>query len=384
MTCFQLLIHCFLLSAGECGSHALVFLSTGRVQPGNQLSFEQLTVFDGVPISHCDSSTRTEEFKPSLESKNLPSSCEAAYSDITESLHVIPPLINSTVYVVQRRRGCIQSADGRNSAFEAWSVNGEDFITFDPESQRWTPQSPSAVTVKQRWKRNGARNIFFSRFIRQQCPVLIQRIRLRSINPRTDLNMFAKPIAHTAQILLICHVTSTDRPVSSVHLTGDGAPSARWITVTGPVPGPEDGSVVLRLTPEISLSQHTYRCAVQAGGHNISAVWDGKTLDGRLLLTESSGHWKTLILILEVLGVVSIITIISWATVCLLNCVKTSRPRRVDPQLMEQFVNVVISFTQGSERNPEHPARCEMNIRLRDQNFYDPEYFANLINGADR
>ncbi|XP_022625668.1 uncharacterized protein LOC111239990 [Seriola dumerili] len=374
-----------------------MFLSTGRVQPGNQLSFEQLTVFDGVPISHCDSSTRTEEFKPSLESKNLPSSCEAAYSDITESLHVIPPLINSTVYVVQRRRGCIQSADGRNSAFEAWSVNGEDFITFDPESQRWTAQSPSAVTVKQRWKRNKARNIFFSDFIRQQCPVLIQRIKLRSINPKTDLNMFAKPITHTARTLLICHVTSTDRPVSSVHLTGDGASSARWITVTGPVPGPEDGSVVLRLTAEISLSQHTYRCAVQAGGHNISAVWDGKTLDGRLLLTESSGPWKTLILILEVLGVVSIITIISWATICLLNCVKkTGRPRRVDPQLMEQFVRmmetvsspdaqrVVVSFTQGSERNPEHQARWEVNISLRDQNFYDPEYFANLINVADR
>uniref|UniRef100_A0A3B4X7V4 MHC class I-like antigen recognition-like domain-containing protein n=1 Tax=Seriola lalandi dorsalis TaxID=1841481 RepID=A0A3B4X7V4_SERLL len=266
----------------------------GRVQPGNQLSFEQLTVFDGVPISHCDSSTRTEEFKPSLESKNLPSSCEAAYSDITESLHVIPPLINSTVCkfnvdVVQRRRGCIQSADGRNSAFEAWSVNGEDFITFDPESQRWTAQSPSAVTVKQRWKKKRARNHFFSDFIRQQCPVLIQRIRLRSINPRTGEFSYCPhkrnvqgsldgPIAHTAQILLICHVTSTDRPVSSVHLTGDGAPSARWITVTGPVPGPEDGSVVLRLTAEISLSQHTYRCAVQAGGHNISAVW-GETCD---------------------------------------------------------------------------------------------------------
>ena len=79
------------------GLHSLEFLSTGRVQPGSPSSFDQLTVFDGVPISHCGSLTRTEEFKPSLESHDLPTRCEDACIDVLVSLAVLPSLTNSTV-----------------------------------------------------------------------------------------------------------------------------------------------------------------------------------------------------------------------------------------------------------------------------------------------
>ena len=79
------------------GSHSLEFLSTGRVQPGDRPQFEQLTVFDGVPISYCDSFTRREEFKPSLESKNLPEDCDESRYHVVESLRVIPQLLNNTV-----------------------------------------------------------------------------------------------------------------------------------------------------------------------------------------------------------------------------------------------------------------------------------------------
>ncbi|KAG7236240.1 hypothetical protein INR49_001156 [Caranx melampygus] len=289
---FTLLLHLFLLSEVEGGVHSLVFLSTGRVQPGSLSSFDQLTVFDGVPISHCGSLTRTEEFKPSLESHDLPQRCEAACADVIESLSVLPSLTNSTVgesyccltawtittksltcshltAVVQRHRGCSRSTSGKNSAFEAWSVNGMSFMTFDPDSQRWTGQSPSAVRVEREWNRNRARNMAFSRFIRQQCPEMIHTIQLKSIQPKTDLNIFTKPTADRAQALLICHVTTTDQSVSSVQLTGDGAPGATWVRVMGPVPGPEDGSVILRLTAVISSTQLSYGCT--AGGHSI--VW---------------------------------------------------------------------------------------------------------------
>ncbi|XP_071315420.1 IgG receptor FcRn large subunit p51-like isoform X2 [Trachinotus anak] len=391
----QLLIPCFLLSAAQCGSHSLVFLSTGHVQPGDRPSFEQLTVFDGVPISHCDGLTTTEKFKPALEPKNLPERCEDAYTAILESLHVIPPLTNRTVYVVQRRRGCIQSANGKDSAFEAWSVNGLDFITFDPESQRWTAQSPSAVTVEHKWNNNRPRNVAFSEFIRQHCPSMIKGIQLRSINSKTDLMVFAKPTSDPAQVLLTCHVTSTDRSVSSVYLTRDGASSRT--TVTGPMPGPEDGSVILRLTAWISLSQHTYSCTTETGGHKISAVWDGKTLDGRPLLKEAGVHWKTLIVIIGVLCVVLIITSISCLTMCLLKFKRKPRPRPpADPHLVEQFTRIVesvmspdlqsvmVSFIQGSEINREYQDRWEVNISRTQQNHYDPENFAHLINGANQ
>lgn len=192
------------------------------MQSGDQPSFEQLTVYDGVPISYCNSVTKREELKPILESKNFPEYCDEACYNILDSLHEIAQFINNTVCtflkclcfyhvysilvkgclilcsktktcillsyfidIVQRRRGCIQSANDIISAFEAWALNGMDFISFDHESQRWTALSPSAITVKQHWDKNKGRNSAFGQIIREQCPLMIQRIKLRSIHQKT-------------------------------------------------------------------------------------------------------------------------------------------------------------------------------------------------------
>lgn len=86
--------------------------------------------------------------------------------------------------------------------------------------------------------------------------------------------MFVKPDDEKDRALLTCHVTTTDKSVSSVQLIGNGAPQASWSSVTGPVPS-EDGSVILRLRAGISLNQDTniYGCAVQTGGHNFTVFW---------------------------------------------------------------------------------------------------------------
>ncbi|XP_051240038.1 major histocompatibility complex class I-related gene protein [Dicentrarchus labrax] len=394
----KLLTQWFLLSTAECGSHSLEFLSTGRVQPEDQPQFEQLAVFDGVPISYCNSWTKREELKPTLESNNLPERCDEANYNIIDSVHVIPALINSTVYVIQRRCGCIRSANGIVSAFDAWAVNGMDFISFDPESQRWISQSPSAVPVRQQWNNNNDRNFAFKHFLREQCPLLIQGMKLRATHQNTELHIFAKPIADTDQALLRCHVTSTDKSVSSVHLIGDGAFKANWISVTGPIPS-EDGFVILRLTAGISLSQssNTYGCRVQTGGHNITVFWDGNTLDGKNLLNMLTVHWKILTSILGFVCIILVITGISCGTIFLLKCVKKKSrpPARVDPELNEQFTrlgqsvtspdlqSVIFSFTRGREGEREWD-RWEMSVIPGQEDIYDPEYFAHLINGAYR
>uniref|UniRef100_A0A8D0A1D1 MHC class I-like antigen recognition-like domain-containing protein n=1 Tax=Sander lucioperca TaxID=283035 RepID=A0A8D0A1D1_SANLU len=397
MKWIQLLIPCLLMSTITCGFHSLKFLSTGWAKPGDRPLVEQLTVFDGVPISYCDTVTKREQLKPTLESQKLPENCDEASLNIIDSLNDISRFMNSTVYVVQRRRGCILSANGMMFALEAWAVDGMDFITFDPESQRWTSQSPSAIPVEQRWNKNTLMNYAYRHFIRVECPQMIQKIQLRPIQQETELRVFAKPIVDTDQALLRCHVTSTDKSVSSVHLIGNGASRASWIIVTGPMPA-EDGSVILRLTAEISLSREddTYGCTVQTGSHNITVFWDGTTLDGRTLLYHSRVPWKMLTVIFGVICIVFIITIISCATICLLKCVKkkSSPPSRVDPQLLEQFTwimesnaspdlhNVIYSFTRGTEPNRELQNRWGMSVVLRDQSYYDPDYFAHQIDGA--
>lgn len=81
--------------------HSLGFLSTGHFHPGARPDFEQVTVFDGVLISHCDGVTQQEQFKPVLESHNL-RTCEAAFYDVYDALKEISGFINSTLCMLKK------------------------------------------------------------------------------------------------------------------------------------------------------------------------------------------------------------------------------------------------------------------------------------------
>lgn len=72
---------------------------------------------------------------------------------------------------------------------------------------------------------------------------------------------------------------------------------------------------------------------------------------------------------------------------------KPSPPRTADPNLLEQFDRIVnsvaspdlqgvfASFIQETKRNREIQDQWEARVNLRDQEYYDQEFFANKING---
>ncbi|XP_029983527.1 zinc-alpha-2-glycoprotein-like [Sphaeramia orbicularis] len=390
---------CFLSSVAAYGPHSLIFLSTGRTAPKARPVFEQLTVYDDVGISYCDSKTTQEQVKPRLQSRHFSESCNGAFGDVLRFIKDISSHTNDTVDVVQRRRGCILSSSGRVSAFDTWAVNGVDFLTFDPESEQWTSHEPSALPIKKKWNEDKIRNYAFSGFISQDCPLIIGRITLRSIDKTTDLHVFAKPTADTDRALLRCHVTTTDRSASSMHLVGDGASRAFWISVTGPVPS-GDGSVILRLTAMISLTQviNTYGCTVQTGGHNITVYWDGNTLDHRPLIHTRITSNSMFLGVLGFFCVVATVTLISCAMIYLQKCVKTRRPPPPpppSPALVQQFHSFIQSSTlfpdirdilisavyatNTPQRYRHHQEEWYDMMRFRDQDYYDPEFFAGQV-----
>ncbi|XP_029983503.1 major histocompatibility complex class I-related gene protein-like isoform X1 [Sphaeramia orbicularis] len=391
----ELLILCLIFSAAECGFHSLQFLSSGLVKSTGRPVFEQLLLYDGVEISHCDSRTRQEQLKPTLETKHLPKTCAGARADILIFLSETTPFINRTVGVVQRRRGCIQSDDGSVSAFEAWAVNGMDSLTFDPESQMWTSQSPSSETVRHRWNKDKERNFAFQYFIRHLCPEMIQKITLRSVNKSTELRVFGKPTAYTDQALLRCHVTTTDKSVSSVHLVGDAAPQAIWTSVTGPVPS-GDGCVILRLTARIYTQKpNTYGCTVQTGSDNKTVYWDGKTLDGTDLANKFNSTWKVLSVLMGLGFIIIASTILFYGMIVLRKCdKKIPVPKKLDPQMMRfiedslspELKNIALSFVFGSnipEKYKESLEEWAKRMKEKDLNYYDPDYFAGNSNVSE-
>ena len=70
---------------------------------------------------------------------------------------------------------------------------------------------------------------------------------------------------------------------------------------------------------------------------------------------------------------------------------KPRPPPTVDPQLIVQFTRMMETLTspdlqsviaaniQGLKRNREYQDQWEEWIRSRDQNYYDPEFFANRV-----
>lgn len=376
-------------------SHTLVFLSTGRRNSVAQLDFEQLTVFDNVTVSKCDGLTREEHFKPLLQKREIPARCHDAHNDIWESIHTFQDHTNTSVGVVQRRRGCSREADGSVSAFEAWALNGNDFLTFDPNTLIWTSTSTLSLKVKEIWDKLTTRNYVFGSFLKIVCPERIQQMRLKSLSKNTELQMFAKPLEDSDEALLLCHVTTTDPSVKSVQLIGSGANRVSGHSVMGPLPSGGD-IWILRIKAKIflSLTHLTYGCAVQSETKNLTVYWNGTTLDGKYIY--NSMKYKFLNAIIGFVAVICLILVMSCAMIALLKIIKirkqppTPSPR---PEMREQFEsfiqsstlypdlrNIILSVLYGANApDSYHDSYKEWLEMVECENNYDPEFYGRWV-----
>lgn len=393
-TIINAVIICCVTCAVGCGSHSLMFLSTGRVATQAGPVFEQLTVFDGVSVSYCDSETRKEQYKPILQTTQFFENCETAYVDMIESIQNIQQFTNTTVDVVQRRRGCTQPAGGSVFGSEVWAVNGKEFLTFNPETLKWTSKSSSGVRVELLWNSERTKNHFFSAFIRNHCPKIIEQITIKSVPKNTELRVFAKDTEYTDEAELRCHVTTTDRSVKSVYLIGDGASRVSWISVMGPLPS-GDGSLILQLKAGFSLrhSSLTYGCAVQTEEQTISVYWDGKTIEGRYIV---HNIWSNVgPVVIAAISMTGCIVGISCLMICLQKCVQMKRrpaPPPPRPELREQFEsfiqsaslypdirNILMSFIYGSNTPDQYKDLYNQWLQMVEgQNDYDPEFYGGV------
>ncbi|TWW54178.1 hypothetical protein D4764_0192050 [Takifugu flavidus] len=279
------LLFWILLPAAECGSHSLEFLSTGRVQPGSGLHFEQVTEFDGVVISHCDSGTQQEHFKPVLESHNLPGTCEVALNDAFGALKEISKFTNHTLYL----RVFANPVNRTKALLKCHVTSTDKSVRSVSLTEDGAPKANWITVTGPLPSGDGSVILILTAEVPLIHPNIygcVVQTEDRTITVMWDLRVFANPVDRT-KALLKCHVTSTDKSVRSVSLTEDGAPKANWITVTGPLPS-GDGSVILILTAEVPLI-HTniYGCVVQTEDRTITVMWDGNTLDGREILSTS-------------------------------------------------------------------------------------------------
>ena len=64
-------------------------------------------------------------------------------------------------------------------AFDEWGVNGEDFLTFEPKTLKWTPLSDLATALAAKWNRHDIRNRVFGDFLHHICPKAHDTLKLK-------------------------------------------------------------------------------------------------------------------------------------------------------------------------------------------------------------
>ncbi|XP_062339410.1 zinc-alpha-2-glycoprotein-like [Osmerus eperlanus] len=196
-----------LISAAESEVHTLEYLSVMYSKPGNQSQYQQVIMFDGISISHCETANsgeklrrRFEDNQPSFNMKLQESiqDCSNEVWDFRNSFVEISHLTNIGVDLIQRQSGCTYSSDQEsNSTFDNWAVNGTDFLTFNSNSRTWKSESPLAVPVERKWNSADIHKNKLVWFLKDDCPsilVLILKRRQEMIATNTDITIFGKPL----------------------------------------------------------------------------------------------------------------------------------------------------------------------------------------------
>ncbi|KAL2080849.1 hypothetical protein ACEWY4_022702 [Coilia grayii] len=200
------------------------------------------------------------------------------------SLLICAPLSHGSD-VLQRRRGCNTNSSAV-SAFDEWGVNGEDFLTFDPQTLKWTALSDRAIALAAEWNKLDIRNHVFRNFGQNVCPETYHTLRISKAawvnnTGQTDmeLHVFVKPVPENAFSCIRCHVTGSDLSGVRIQLTKDGVPLDSGVKLIGPRPN-GDGTNQMRVWVELRLKDtERYECQVQRGTEDKHVQLEGYTLE---------------------------------------------------------------------------------------------------------
>ncbi|XP_076735214.1 zinc-alpha-2-glycoprotein-like [Maylandia zebra] len=141
----------------------------------------------GILIAYYDSNMKTLEprqdwIRESMEDdprqwETLIKNCKHYKQLLTDEIRSFKQYSNQTggVHIIQEIMGCEQDDETKQTvAFKLYGYNGEDFIRFDIETEKWITSNPLAKTTKQEWDRKTASNGVWKNFLTTVCPDMMK------------------------------------------------------------------------------------------------------------------------------------------------------------------------------------------------------------------
>ncbi|CAN9502884.1 unnamed protein product [Ophioblennius macclurei] len=200
-------------------THYLQFFLTGSTGLQQLPEYFSVGILDGVQINYYDSNTRRAVPKQNWMSQNE----ETKYwEEQTQKAMFDEQLFNGNIEIVKRRLnhsegihtylrtyGCEWDDETDEvNGFEHFGFDGEDFLSFDLETESWIAPVPQAVFTKQKWDNNKAWMTQEKFFLTQTCPEWLKKfVKLGETSlSRKDLPLVSL-VQKTSSSPITCHAT---------------------------------------------------------------------------------------------------------------------------------------------------------------------------------
>uniref|UniRef100_A0A3Q4HWM6 Ig-like domain-containing protein n=1 Tax=Neolamprologus brichardi TaxID=32507 RepID=A0A3Q4HWM6_NEOBR len=173
-----------------------------------------------VEVGYCDSKLKTaipkQHWMETLRDED-PTYWKWYTGEFSMSLwpsvcHLPHFLLFSAVHILQRYSRCEWDEETEEvNGFHQYGYDGEDFLTFNLETQTWIATKPQAVITKNLWDKDKFNNDFWKKFLKQVC---VDCLKMHMSYGRSFL-------LRTAYIkIVITHMLPTPSSSVSCHATG--------------------------------------------------------------------------------------------------------------------------------------------------------------------
>uniref|UniRef100_A0A8B9HQ19 MHC class I-like antigen recognition-like domain-containing protein n=1 Tax=Astyanax mexicanus TaxID=7994 RepID=A0A8B9HQ19_ASTMX len=342
MRVLLLCVFCFTGETASAEKHSLQYLYTLRSAPEDDTEFEITTVFDGLIISHCKSPRFRDHSREdwisqtftNAEWKNRDLFCEGEYYLHNTLKKKIEDVINTTNGIIQREISCTED-DSVVRMSDRWGVNGEDFLTLDPKTLKWSSDSPLAAPVQSDWNQMKFMTPSLKDFKLNQCKPSLMKLKMKKEeylqeNMYPKMYIFGKSSHDGDAVSMRCYISHKYLSGVRVRLTLDGV-AVDNVNISSPAPN-MDGSVQIRLETKTNIKEpNRYHCVVDTDYLHIFTAWDGQTLSqksdfykrGMMVIS-----WIPLIMLLITLGTAW--SLAAFLQGCSFICKKAKRQRNIN------------------------------------------------------
>ncbi|XP_074469565.1 major histocompatibility complex class I-related gene protein-like [Sebastes fasciatus] len=270
-----------LCHAASAVTHSMKYFYTGSTGVPNFPEFVGVGLVDEVEMVHYDSNTKRAEPKQdwmSNATEDYPQYWErntgnfkGAQQDFKVSIDNVKKRLNQTgdVHIVQRMYGCEwDDVTDEVKGYDQFGYDGEDFISYDLETETWVAPKPQAVITKHKWDNNKARIAQNKHYFTQECPEWVKKYVNygRSVLLRTELPSVSL-LQKTPSSPVSCHATGFYPDRATLFWRKDGEDLHEDVDVGEILPN-HDGTFQMSVDLKLSSPEDwkRYDCVFQLSG----------------------------------------------------------------------------------------------------------------------